>query len=66
MPPVSALDRLRRAGVWVRRRWQAVAFVVVFAWASPWFPDLQSANELPRAYLTMAMVDEGRKLRASL
>jgi hypothetical protein len=58
--PVSALDRLRRGGAWLVRRWQGLALVLVFVWASPWFPDLQSANELPRAYLTMAMVDEGR------
>ena len=33
----------------------AVAYLYCF----PYFPGMRSANELPRIYLTMAMVDEG-------
>jgi hypothetical protein len=32
---------------------------VVFLYCFPYFEGMQSANELPRVYLTMAMVDEG-------
>src|SRR5690242_3275251 len=45
---------------WLRRRGWAIAFVVAYLYSFPWFPSLRSANELPRAYLVMAMADEGR------
>jgi hypothetical protein len=45
---------------WLRRHAWAIAFVVAYVWSFPWFPAIRSANELPRAYLVMAMVDEGR------
>lgn len=44
---------------WLRRRWFVIAFVVAYVWSFPWFPAMRSANELPRAYLTVAMVDRG-------
>ncbi len=44
---------------WLRRRWYVLAFVVAYVWSFPWFPALHSANELPRAYLTVAIVDDG-------
>ena len=45
---------------WLRRRWAALLFVVAYLWSFPYFPAIRSANELPRAYLVMAMVEEGR------
>jgi len=45
---------------WHRRYAWAIAFVVAYVWSFPWFAAIHSANELPRAYLVMAMVDEGR------
>ena len=45
---------------WLRRRWAALLFVVAYVWSFPYFPAIRSANELPRAYLVMAMVEEGR------
>jgi hypothetical protein len=45
---------------WLRRRGWAIAFVVAYLYSFPWFEAIHSANELPRAYLTMAMADEGR------
>src|SRR5512134_3987902 len=50
---------LRTVIGWLRRRWYVIAFVVAFVWSFPWFPAIHSANELPRAYLTAAMVDDG-------
>lgn len=37
----------------------ACAFLVAYVWSFPYFPAIRSANELPRAYLTIAIVDEG-------
>lgn len=61
VPPTEPLPatRARRLGAWLaRHRWWlglALAFLYVF----PYFPAIQSANELPRIYLTQAMVDHG-------
>lgn len=37
-----------------------LAITGLYLYSFPYFPGLQSANELPRVYLTQAMVDEGR------
>ena len=44
-----------------RRRRQALGFAIAFLYlySFPYFEGIRSANELPRVYLTMAMVDEG-------
>ncbi|ACY16188.1 glycosyltransferase family 39 protein [Haliangium ochraceum] len=44
--------RLRSAGLFL-----AVAFLYLYGY--PYFPAVHSANELPRVYLTWAMVEEG-------
>jgi hypothetical protein len=49
-PPAS---RLRRA-------LPAIGLVALYLYSFPYFASIRSANELPRAYLVMAMVDEGR------
>lgn len=36
-----------------------VAIALVYLYAFPYFPRIQSANELPRVYLVKAMVDDG-------
>ncbi len=45
-------------------RVKSAALLIAIAWlylySFPYFPKLQSANELPRVYLTWAMVEEGR------
>lgn len=45
-----------------RRRRRALGFAIAFLYlySFPYFEGIRSANELPRVYLTMAMVDEGR------
>src|SRR5215208_2641151 len=48
------------AARWLRRVGPAVGFVLAYVYAFPCFPAIHSANELPRVYLVMAMVDEGR------
>ena len=37
-----------------------LAIAGLYLYSFPYFPGLQSANELPRVYLTQAMVEEGR------
>ena len=49
----------RRATAWLSRRWWALALGLVFLYAFPHYPRIQSANELPRVYLVVAMVDDG-------
>lgn len=44
---------------WLLRRWWAIAIVVAYLYAFPHYPRIQSANELPRVYLVMAMADHG-------
>ncbi len=48
-----------RFGAWLRRHrwWCAVA--VLYLYCFPYYPKIQSANELPRAYLVKAIVDHG-------
>ncbi|MCG8423863.1 MAG: hypothetical protein MJE77_38695 [Proteobacteria bacterium] len=36
-----------------------LAFVWLYLYSFPYFPEIHSANELPRVYLTRAMVEEG-------
>ena len=51
----------RRARAWAalaRYRW-ALGIVVALLYVFPYFPGIRSANELPRVYLTQAMVDDG-------
>lgn len=38
----------------------AAALVVLYVYSFPYFAQIKHANELPRVYLTQAMVDEGR------
>lgn len=55
VPPADAARRPRRL-----RRWApAIALAIAYLYSFPHFPAIHSANELPRAYLVMAMVDEG-------
>ena len=35
------------------------AIAVAYLWVVPYFPRIQSANELPRVYLVKAIVNEG-------
>jgi hypothetical protein len=69
-PPEGQSDtrRARRARGWysrcpvrslVRRYGLAAAIALLYLYAFPYFPDIRSANELPRVYLTRAMVEEG-------
>ncbi len=41
-----------------RRYGFAAAIALLYVYAFPYFPDIRSANELPRVYLTQAMVEE--------
>lgn len=51
---------LRRAVRWPGRGAVfALLVAVAYLWPFPYFAEMRSANELPRIYLTMAMVDEG-------
>lgn len=38
----------------------AILLAAAYLYPFPYFEEMRSANELPRVYLTMAMVDEGR------
>ncbi len=41
--------------------WKLIAWIaVIYLYCFPYFPRIQSANELPRVYLTQAIVDEGK------
>ncbi len=42
-----------------RRLWFPAAIVLLYVYSFPYFEGIRSANELPRIYLTMAMVDRG-------
>jgi hypothetical protein len=41
-----------------RRYGLAAAIALLYLYSFPYFPDIRSANELPRVYLTQAMVEE--------
>ena len=43
-----------------RRTVLGIAIAFLYLYSFPYFEGIRSANELPRVYLTMAMVDEGR------
>ena len=49
----------RRGRALIRRGWLPAAFVFIYLYNFPYFTAIHSANELPRIYLTMAMVDRG-------
>jgi hypothetical protein len=55
----SFVARSRRAAAWLGRRWWAAALVASYLYVFPYYPSIRSANELPRVYLVMAMVDRG-------
>ncbi len=42
-----------------RKGWFPAAIVLLYLYSFPYFTAIKSANELPRIYLTMAMVDRG-------
>ena len=44
---------------WFQRFWLPAAILFVYLYSFPYFDQIHSANELPRIYLTMAMVDRG-------
>ncbi|MBK9033309.1 MAG: hypothetical protein IPL61_18890 [Myxococcales bacterium] len=56
-PP--APTRRARAWAWLARHRWALGFALAFVYVFPYFPGIRSANELPRVYLTQAMVDDG-------
>ncbi len=43
----------------VHKYWFAIGIVFVYLYSFPYFRGIQHANELPRVYLTQAIVDEG-------
>ena len=51
--------RRARAWAWLARHRFALGLIVAMLWVVPYFPGIHSANELPRVYLTQAMVDDG-------
>lgn len=53
--PSIAARALAALGRW---RW-GLAIALALLYVFPYFPGIRSANELPRVYLTMAMVDDG-------
>ncbi len=59
----SAIPSARVVGRVIRPRVQRFIFAglitVLYLYCFPYFQGIRSANELPRVYLTMAMVDEG-------
>lgn len=56
---VPDTSRAARAWAWLGRHRFALAMVVAFVYVVPYFPRIHSANELPRVYLTQAMVHDG-------
>ena len=42
----------------LRRNGWLIAIVAAYLYVFPYFPAIQSANELPRVYLVKAIVDE--------
>jgi hypothetical protein len=52
-PVVSRLQT-----VFLRRNGWAIAIVCAYLYVFPYFPAIQSANELPRVYLVQAIVDD--------
>ncbi len=47
----------RTSSAWARHGW-VIAIAIVYLYAFPYFPTIRSANELPRVYLTKALVHE--------
>ena len=45
--------------VWLKKLWLPAAIVFFYLYSFPYFAGIQSANELPRIYLAMALVDRG-------
>jgi hypothetical protein len=56
-PVVSNRQRIV-LGRFLRRNGWSVAIVCAYLYLFPYFPAIQSANELPRIYLVQAMVDD--------
>jgi hypothetical protein len=50
---------MERVRALLRRYGLAAGIAVVLVYCFPYFPKIRSANELPRIYLTQAMVDRG-------
>ena len=50
---------LRRSIHLLKRLWFPAALVFFYLYSFPYFAGIQSANELPRIYLAMAVVDRG-------
>jgi hypothetical protein len=59
LPSARLVTRVGSVRTWIRshRWWCAIA--VAYLYCFPYFPKIHSANELPRAYLVKAMVDNG-------
>lgn len=58
-PPIGETSRARTARALVARHGWWIAIAVAYLYVFPYFPRIHSANELPRVYLTRAMVDDG-------
>jgi hypothetical protein len=61
MEPTAAVRATPSARIraWLRRWGLGVGIAFVMLYAFPYYPKIKSANELPRIYLTQAMVDRG-------
>ena len=44
---------------WLTRHGWLIAIALIYLYAFPYFPRIQSANELPRVYLVKAIADDG-------
>ncbi len=58
MPPTERALAFLRLG-FIRKRGWAIGVVVALLYVFPYYPGIRSANELPRIYLTQAMVEHG-------
>jgi hypothetical protein len=56
---VPELPRMRMLPRWGLRHGWLIAIAVAYLYAFPYFPRIQSANELPRVYLVKAICDDG-------
>lgn len=59
MSAMSAPSAERSAPARPPRAWWLVPIAVAYLYVVPYYPGIQSANELPRAYLVKAIVDHG-------
>jgi hypothetical protein len=58
-PASTRPSRLAGLGRWLAQHRLLVGIAVALVYVFPYYPGIRSANELPRVYLTMAMVDDG-------